>query len=240
MVISFEGLHGAPDAPFYFYDKDGFTARPKDGRWLQAQDVSHITDDPAPAIWGDAYTGALELTRTDGGQFSFDSVDVTTWTFGQGDSSGQYTITGLLAGQIVYSASGNMPPYDTNGFITVDSPSRNLVGTVELSFVRGTQAYVVDNIRVIPSPNNGGAPWATEIQPGTPDEAGQKVHFVITANSNPELFAVEPSIYVASNLIFAPRPNARGTATITVELHDGDGRRWCRCRPGSVVQHQYH
>jgi ELWxxDGT repeat protein len=221
-VIALDALHGGPDAPFYFYRQDGFSVRPIDGRWLEAQEGTHVTGNPGPGLWGDAYTGALEVTRPAGGLFSFHSVDVTTWTFGTGNDSGQYTITGLRGGQTVFSKSGAVPVYETSGFVTVDSPSLALVDTVRLSFVRGTQSYVVDNIRLI-QPPAGGAPWATGISAGPPDEAGQTVNFVVIGNTNPDLFAVPPSIDPAGNLIFAPRPNGSGSATITVVLHDSGG-----------------
>ena len=65
--------------------------------------------------------------------------------------------------------------------------------------------------------------WATTISPGPTDEAGQSVAFAITANSNPALFSVAPSISPSGTLTYTPAADANGTATIDVVLTDNGG-----------------
>jgi hypothetical protein len=61
--------------------------------------------------------------------------------------------------------------------------------------------------------------FASNISAGAPNESGQVLTFVITSPNSP-LFAVQPAIAADGTLTYTPAPNAFGTATITVELHD--------------------
>ena len=62
--------------------------------------------------------------------------------------------------------------------------------------------------------------WATNVSAG-PGES-QFVSFVISSNSNPSLFAIQPSIN-SGHLTYAPAFNASGTATITFFAQDNGG-----------------
>jgi hypothetical protein len=64
--------------------------------------------------------------------------------------------------------------------------------------------------------------WATNISPGSPDETGQTLHFVVT-NDNIGLFIVQPTIDPSGNLTFTPRPNVHGAAIVTIKLQDDGG-----------------
>src|SRR5207247_1067865 len=65
--------------------------------------------------------------------------------------------------------------------------------------------------------------WATGISAGPADEAGQALTFVVTANTNPALFASGPAIGAAGTLSYTPAANVSGTATIAVVLKDNGG-----------------
>ena len=67
------------------------------------------------------------------------------------------------------------------------------------------------------------AAWASGISAG-PDEAGQKMHFVIDGNTNPRLFSAAPALSATGELTFTPARNANGTATVTARLVDDGGR----------------
>ncbi len=78
--------------------------------------------------------------------------------------------------------------------------------------------------------DNAGAitvnPWATAISPGPPDESGQTVHFNVTGNTNPGMFAAGPAISPTGVLTYTPAiQGAAGTltATITITLQDNGG-----------------
>lgn len=65
--------------------------------------------------------------------------------------------------------------------------------------------------------------WATNISAGAGEAAlGQQVDFIVT-NSNNALFGVQPSLSPTGVLTYTPAPNASGTATVTVQLHDDGG-----------------
>jgi Bacterial Ig domain/Bacterial cadherin-like domain len=65
------------------------------------------------------------------------------------------------------------------------------------------------------------ATWATAISAG-PNEGGQTVNFVVT-NDNNALFTSQPAISPSGTLTFQSAPNAFGSATVSVTLHDNGG-----------------
>jgi Bacterial Ig domain len=66
--------------------------------------------------------------------------------------------------------------------------------------------------------------WATQMSPGPPDESGQSLDFEVQNDTNPSLFSAAPSVDPATGtLTFTPAPNAFGTATIQLALHDDGG-----------------
>ena len=65
--------------------------------------------------------------------------------------------------------------------------------------------------------------WATDITAGPGVEANQAVAFNIIGNTNPDLFAVAPSISPEGTLTYTPAANAHGSAAITVVLMDDGG-----------------
>ncbi|WP_166653908.1 Ig-like domain-containing protein, partial [Tahibacter aquaticus] len=65
------------------------------------------------------------------------------------------------------------------------------------------------------------ANWATAINDN--DGGSQIVDFQISANSNPALFATAPAISPTGTLTYTTAPNANGTATVSVVLHDNGG-----------------
>ena len=66
-------------------------------------------------------------------------------------------------------------------------------------------------------------PWASDISPGPPDEAGQSVSFLVTDNTNPGLFSTGPALDPSGQLNFTPTADTTGSAAITVEAEDDGG-----------------
>jgi len=66
------------------------------------------------------------------------------------------------------------------------------------------------------------AAWATAISVGPANEAGQLLNFIVSNNNN-ALFSVQPAVAADGTLNYAPAPNANGSATVTVQLHDDGG-----------------
>ncbi|HKB05607.1 MAG TPA: Ig-like domain-containing protein, partial [Gemmataceae bacterium] len=65
--------------------------------------------------------------------------------------------------------------------------------------------------------------WATNIQPGPPNESAQSVAFEIVGNTNPGLFTVAPAVGPTGTLTFVPAPGVHGYSTISVRLKDDGG-----------------
>ncbi|MCA8988264.1 MAG: tandem-95 repeat protein, partial [Planctomycetaceae bacterium] len=64
--------------------------------------------------------------------------------------------------------------------------------------------------------------WASNISPGDASEASQRIDFQII-NSNPSLFRQQPMISADGTLTFESAPDAFGSATLTIVLHDDGG-----------------
>ena len=86
------------------------------------------------------------------------------------------------------------------------------------SFVAGSDVTVPEDAGV-----QALSGWATQISDG-PGESGQALSFQETADTNPSLFSVEPAVDpITGALTFASAPDANGSATITIVIHDDGG-----------------
>jgi hypothetical protein len=220
-VITFGGLSGATGTPLAPYLEDGFRVAPITGRWVQAH-ISSLAN-PVPGIYGDTATATLEVTRTAGGFFSFAGFDLAS-----GDSAGPvdpvgYTVEGLRGGQTIFSGTGSV---GVKQFVNVDSPSNAVIDTLRFSMLKlNSQAYLLDNIRLVTPPSQVIFGWATMLAVGpaaASDEAGQKLSFSVT-NDNNDLFLDPPAVDAFGTLTYSPKPNVRGRAQVTVVIRDSGG-----------------
>ncbi|MFZ1621920.1 tandem-95 repeat protein [Dokdonella sp.] len=148
----------------------------------------------------------------------------------------------LFSAQPAVSPSGALtytPAANANGSATVTlslhddggtanggvdtSPSQTFTITVTAvndapSFLKGADQTVLED-----APAQAIAGWATAISAGPVDESAQTLAFAVTANSNPTLFSVAPSVSATGNLSYTPAANANGSATITLSLADNGG-----------------
>ncbi len=85
------------------------------------------------------------------------------------------------------------------------------------SFVKGPDQKVIVN-----SGAQTVTSWATGILAGPADESSQTLNFIVTTDS-PALFSAPPTIAANGNLTYTPATNAKGTATVTVKIHDNGG-----------------
>ena len=65
--------------------------------------------------------------------------------------------------------------------------------------------------------------WATALSKGPADEAGQKLSFNITSNSNPGLFSAAPAVDANGDLTYTAAADANGSAVITLNIMDDGG-----------------
>ncbi|MCA1683599.1 MAG: putative Ig domain-containing protein, partial [Actinobacteria bacterium] len=66
--------------------------------------------------------------------------------------------------------------------------------------------------------------WATAISPGPSNESTQTVNFIVI-NDNEALFTAggQPAVSPTGTLTYTSAPNASGSATVTVKIHDNGG-----------------
>lgn len=66
------------------------------------------------------------------------------------------------------------------------------------------------------------ANFISTFSPGPASESGQTVNFIVSNNNN-GLFSVQPAIAADGTLTYTAAPDANGTATVTVQIHDNGG-----------------
>ena len=84
------------------------------------------------------------------------------------------------------------------------------------SFTKGADEAVLEDAGAQSVPG-----WSSAISAG-PGESGA-LTFEITENTNAALFSTPPAVNPNGTLTYAPAPNANGSASITLVLHDGGG-----------------
>ncbi|MGC8742604.1 MAG: tandem-95 repeat protein [Verrucomicrobiia bacterium] len=132
------------------------------------------------------------------------------------DTTSPYSISwnaGLPSDVTIYAKA-----IDSQGS-TTDSTSVTLhiVPNTAPSFTKGSDITVAEDSGTYTEAN-----WATSISPGPSYESGQSVNFIVS-NDNNSLFAQQPQISPNGTLTFQPAPDANGSATVTVTLHDDGG-----------------
>jgi hypothetical protein len=91
------------------------------------------------------------------------------------------------------------------------------VTNVTPSFTAGVDQTVPED-----SPAQTVTGWATAISAGPPSESSQTVGFIVSVDQ-PALFSVQPAISAAGDLTYTPARYARGSAVVTVQIHDSGG-----------------
>jgi hypothetical protein len=129
--------------------------------------------------------------------------------------------------QVVYTPNANYNGSDSFTFMANDGNGGTAIATVSITVtpVNDAPSFNVGSNQT--SLEDGGpqfvAPWASGVTAGPADEAGQSLNFVVTNNTNPSLFSAGPSVSPSGALTYTAAPNANGSATITIVLHDNGG-----------------
>lgn len=131
------------------------------------------------------------------------------------------------------------PAADANGMATVDvvlmddggttnggvdaSPVQQF--TINITAVNDAPDFVVgpDIFAIDEDGPQTISPWATDIDAGPADESGQALTFNITGNTNPAIFAVQPTVAADGTLSFTPQLGADDDSVVTLELMDDGG-----------------
>lgn len=85
------------------------------------------------------------------------------------------------------------------------------------SFTKGADQTVAEDSGFVNVFN-----WATNISTGAQNEF-QSINFVVTNNTNPNLFSSSPAVFSSGTLQFMPAANASGVADITIVAKDSGG-----------------
>jgi PKD repeat protein len=176
-------------------------------------------DDPASTLEDSSMTVDVLANDTDPEADplsigSFDAVSANGGTVTLNDDQLSYT-----------------PPADFNGsdsftYTANDGTSNSAAATVTVtvSAVNDEPSFTSGgNITVAENSGAYSAPWATNISMGPANEAAQTGTFIVTANTNPGLFSVAPTIDAAGALTFTPAADQTGSADITVKFQDNGG-----------------
>jgi len=126
----------------------------------------------------------------------------------------------------VPAPDGNGRPYDEFRFIVGHEIGDSLPANVEINlqpvndppgFTKGPDQVIDEDAgpQLVPG-------WATAIRAGPPNESGQTLSLLVT-NDAGALFSSPPMLDTSGLLSYTPAPNAHGSATVTVLLHDDGG-----------------
>ncbi len=108
--------------------------------------------------------------------------------------------------------------------LTSNNPAASDFYVAKLSFINHAPAFMKGSDQVVleDSGLTMVTNWATNINPGSVNESGQALAFVLT-NDNTNLFSVQPALDAKGTLTFAPATNANGQAQVSVVLLDNGG-----------------
>ncbi|HQU42390.1 MAG TPA: DUF4214 domain-containing protein, partial [Pirellulales bacterium] len=142
-----------------------------------------------------------------------------------------YTLAPNVSGSAVIAVDAQDDGKEPDGSTGPTATSATQSFTIVANFVNDAPSFTLAGGPPAANENTGAqtvANFATNISPSQQypaeaNEAGQSVHFNVTADTNASLFAVPPSINAAGTLSYTLAQNVFGTAAITVDLQDSGG-----------------
>jgi hypothetical protein len=126
---------------------------------------------------------------------------------------------------VTYAPSANYFGADSFTYTVTDGQGATAVGTVSItvtavndapSFVKGANQAVKEDAAA-----QSIAGWAKSASAGPANEL-QALNYLVS-NNNPALFAAQPAVAPNGTLTYTPAPNANGSATVSVRIHDDGG-----------------
>lgn len=144
--ITFSPVVGMNADPYVGHTENGFTVTPTAGQWYVAQ----VFGNPEPDVFGRRDVSGtpltLAITRTDGGAFTFGSVDVAS----NSNPGTLFSFVGQYMGSTVLQASYD--PFDQDIFETFIAGSSQPLDLLTIWAAPGqsVSSFNVDNINVTP------------------------------------------------------------------------------------------
>lgn len=197
-----------------------------DAPTLNAISPVNINEDASPGTINLAGIGAgggesqtLTITATSDNTALIPNPTVN-YTSANSTGSLGYTVTGNISGTatitVTVTDDGGTANGGTNVFVRQFVITVNPVNDMP-TFNIPTELYVVKNAAPVTL-----AGFATSLNTGAPDEAGQTLAFDLVAD-NPSLFSVQPAISADGTLTFTAANGSIGNANVTVTMRDNGG-----------------
>ena len=208
-IGAFEVQNGAPtvkgfsktlneDSTLFFAATDfsGAFSDPDKGDTLQSARIETLPANGTLNFNGAAATAGQVIAFADLGKLSF-----TPGANFNGATSFNYNASDA------YGFAANAATVTLNVTPVNDTPSFSVGANQTVAEDAGSQSV---------------AKFATNISAGPPNEAAQKLTFIVT-NDNNALFSVQPAIDASGTLTYTLAPKAAGVATVSVKLQDDGG-----------------
>lgn len=190
-----------------------------------------------------SFSASSEDAQENSGAAS-DSNWAQNFSYGMHGDGGSLTYSIISDSNPGLFAAGGAPAIDGSGTLTF-TPAAGQIGQAALKAVvnngrtglTSAQEPFTIGVYALPSFSLGSAPVQTlnssgqqtvngeayAISSGT-GNSGDALSFVVSNNTNPELFSVQPAISSTGTLTYTPAANKIGTASVTVYLYDGADR----------------
>src|SRR4051812_10764504 len=143
-------------------------------------------------------------------------------------TQGSHGVVGVISGggAVTYRPDLNYSGSDSFTYTITDGRGGSATATVNVtvlsvndapSFTKGANQTVLEDAATQTVAN-----WASAISAGPANESGQVLSFSVSSD-NPALFSAQPAVSANGTLTYTSAPNANGSATVTVVLHDDGG-----------------
>ena len=142
-TITFSGQPISGGPPFVSDTEGSFTVTPFTGVFS----VGDLFGDPVPDLYLFQSTATIQVTLTDGGDFTFSSIDLASFPV----SDGSYQLVGLLNNIQQFSAGGPLP--GTGTFLNYNpGVSSDLIDSLRITLTSPFAESDLDNIVANPIP----------------------------------------------------------------------------------------
>lgn len=177
-------------------------------------------DSPQVLTVNEDNSGSIKLTASDA------DCDTLTWSIGSQASHGTASVDGT--GNVIYTPAANYNGSDSFTVKVGDGNGGEDTITVDVTVNPVNDAPAFDMLE-IPQivPEDSGTHsvdnWIANKAPGpSADEASQTLALTVT-NDNSQLFSSQPAVDDNGTLTYTLKPDANGSAVVTVKLEDDGG-----------------
>jgi VCBS repeat-containing protein len=183
--------------------------------------LPHATDDTV-SVPEDSGVTAITVLSNDNDPDPGQTLTISSTT------QGSHGVVGTISGgaAVTYRPDLNYFGADSFTYTITDGRGGSATATVNVtvlpvndapSFTKGGNQTVLEDAGPQTVAN-----WASAMSAGPANESGQVLSFSVTS-TNPAMFSAQPAVSANGTLTYTSAPNANGSATVTVVLHDDGG-----------------